>query len=111
MAETIKTCEEYVLNVLSQKEQELAKVVSELEEQKITTEYQKKQLDYIIELGREIAMNLNFEPSSNGDYLCVYLANHYVGLVDEKDPSPEERPLLALKELYEFIKSIPVREE
>ena len=107
-----KTCEEYVLNVLNEKDNELALVKKELQETKnaleIESSMHKELVDLVVEACKGGKINVE-----DGRLIKVYLPSGYVDCFFDygDDNDDREKSLKALKTLIEMVDAIPTREK
>ena len=83
--EKIKTCEEYVLNILAKTEQDLVVEKDITKTLKSTNESLGNKLNELTTLVKEMAQHLVIQKSDLGDYYCLYLDDHFIGIVNESE--------------------------
>lgn len=100
--EKIKTCEEYVLNVLAKTEQDLMVEKDLSKTLKAQNEKLSTELDNITTLVKEMAQYLQIRKS--GTYDSLYSSCGFIGLVDESDRADEQdKFVLSLIRLAECV--------
>ena len=82
--EKIKTCEEYVLNVLAKTEQDLVVEKDLTKTLKAQNEKLSTELDNITTLVKEMAQHLVIKSGVN-KYDYLYADDTFIGLIDESD--------------------------
>ena len=88
MAKEIKTCEEYVLNILAQKEEELEKAQAQVEILKGANQGLGDTLDQLTTLVKDMAQHLQIR--KGGTYNSLYSSCGFIGLIDESDRADEQ---------------------
>ena len=101
--EKIKTCEEYVLNILAQKEEELEKANAELEILRSANQGLGDKLNELTTLVKAMASCLVIKKgSANYDYL--YAKDSFIGLVNESTRADsQDQFVLSLIRLADFV--------
>ena len=109
---TIKTCEEYVLNVLAEKEKELIEIKEERDY--LANEFKVLQDQYFA-LRSLVCKALEGSKVEYGNYnTTVYVDNVFVGLFSEyglENKDENDLRISALAKLIEMVNSTPKREE
>lgn len=82
--EKIKTCEEYVLNILAKKEEELKELETKATELASKLELCNESLQKVVGLVKEMAQHLVIK-SGEGKYDYLYADDTFVGLIDESE--------------------------
>lgn len=111
----LMTSDQYVVQELLEKKQELQLAQKELEEAKDEVDIYKSHYEVLLGLCKIIADNLEEEPSDYGTGLTsVRLGDSYIGNFWEKDLNKQEEKDLTTKTLVKIarlVKAIPQREE
>ena len=101
--EKIKTCEEYVLNVLAKTEQDLVVEKDLSKTLKTQNEKLSTELDNITALVKEMAQHLVIK-SGEGKYDYLYADDTFIGLIDESDRADtQDKFVLSLIRLAECV--------
>jgi len=112
--EKIKTCEEYVLNVLAKTEQDLVVAIDLSKTLKARNEKLSTELDSITTLVKEMAQHLVIK-SGEGKYDYLYADDTFIGLVDESEKADTQDKfvvsLIRLAECVGIDLHIPVERE
>ena len=111
---TIKTCEEYVLKALANKEVELATTQKELQELKEEHEIVSRKYATLFAKLLIVLNDKTTRVEKNNTITSVYVLGGYVGCYSEYEIEHNEIDGLKLETLGKLIKdfqSIPVREE
>lgn len=114
-AKVLMTSDQYVVQELLEKKQELQLAKKELEEAKDEVDIYKSHYKVLLGLCKIIADNLEEEPSNYGKGLVsVSLDGAYIGNFWEKDLDKQEEEDLTVRtivKLARLVKAIPQREE
>ena len=101
--EKVKSCEEYVLNILAQKEEELEKANAELDVLRGANKGLGDTLDQLTSLVKEMAQYL-FIKKGVSQYDYLYASDTFIGLVDEKNKAiSQDQFVLSLIRLADFV--------
>ena len=80
--EKIKTCEEYVLNILAKKEEELKVLETKATELASKLDLCNESLQKIIGLVKEMAQHLYIKQGTESNYECMYSDENFIGLLN-----------------------------